>query len=306
MLNLVVDRFARFALVLLATSVVVFLLLRFAGDPGSVLLPAQASPEDRAALREAYGLDRNVIAQYGAYLWHAVQGDLGISWGYRRPAVEVVLERLPATLELVFGGLIVALAISIPLAMLAVRRAGGQLDAFIMSVGLVARAIPNFWFGTLLILLFSVRLGWFPTSGAGTVAHMVLPIATIAFFYVAEFTIVLRSSLLEALESDHIRAAAARGTPPRVVMLRHGLRNSLNPLVSVIGVNFGALLGGTVIVEAVFAWPGVGRLAVEAVTRTDFPVIQATVLILAAIIALGNMVTDLLYGVLDPRIRRAQ
>ncbi|MFC7546858.1 ABC transporter permease [Plantactinospora sp. GCM10030261] len=305
MLSFAVGRLARFAFVLFATSLVAFVLLRFAGDPASVLLPVQASPADRAALREAYGLNDNVLVQYFAYAWQALQGNFGISWGYRRPAIEVVLERLPATLELVFGGLIVALVVAVPLALLSARRAGGRTDSVILSSGLVARAIPNFWFGTVLILVFSVHLGWFPTSGAGTAGHLVLPIATIAFFFVAEFTMVLRASLIDALHSDHVLAATARGATGRGVLLRHGLRNSLNPLVSVIGVNFGALLGGTVIVEAVFGWPGLGRLAVEAVTRTDFPVLQAAVLVFAAVIAVGNMVTDLLYGVLDPRIRRA-
>lgn len=306
MLIFALDRFVRLAVVLFATSLVTFVLLRLAGDPASVLLPVFASPEDREALRQAYGLDRNILVQYLSYVGQVLQGNLGESWRYRRPSLGVVLERFPATIELVIGGLLVALLIAVPLALLSVRRAGGTLDSAILSSGLVARAIPNFWLGTLLILVFAVHRNWLPTSGAGTIRHMVLPIATIAFFFVAEFTMVLRASLLDALRSDYVRAATARGASRSVVLTRHGLRNSMNPLVSVVGVNFGALLGGTVVVENVFAWPGLGRLAVEAVAQTDFPVLQSAVLVLAATIAVVTMVADMLYGVLDPRIRRSQ
>lgn len=305
MLTFVVGRLARFVLVLLATSAVVFTLLRLAGDPASVLLPVYATPGEREALRASYGLDEALPVQFAAYVGNAVRGDLGVSWGYRRPAMDVVLERLPATLELVVGGLLLALIASIPLALLAARRPHGRLDATILTLGLVTRAVPNFWMGTLLILIFSVWLGWLPTSGAGTLAHLVLPVLTIAFFFVAEFAMVLRAKLIDSLQSGYVLAARARGTSGRTIMLRHAMKNSLNPLVSVVGVNFGSLLGGTVIIEAVFGWPGLGRLAVEAVSRTDFPVLQAAVLVLAALIAAVNMATDVLYGVLDPRIRRS-
>lgn len=292
--------------VVFGATLVAFVLLRLAGDPASVLLGVFATPEQREALRAELNLDDPIPMQFLAYIGQVVQGDLGESWKFREPATDVVLDRFPATLELVGLGIGTALIVGIVLGVVAATRAGRALDGALMSFSLVARAIPTFWLGTLLILLFAVQLDWLPTSGKQEASAFVMPVVTIALFFIAEFAMVVRASMIEALSSDYVRAATAKGLPRRLVVQRHALRNSLNPLLSVVAVNFGALLGGTVIVEAVFSWPGVGLLAVQSVTQTDYPVLQAIVLLIALTVAIVTMVTDVLYGVLDPRIRRAR
>jgi peptide/nickel transport system permease protein len=290
--------------VVFGATLIAFVLLRLAGDPASVLLPIFASPEQRQELREDLNLDDPVPLQFIGYVGEVFQGDLGESWKYRQPATDIVFERFPATLELVGLGIGVALAVGLALGIVAATRAGHTLDGALMSFSLVARAVPTFWLGTLLILFFAVQLSWLPTSGKRGWEYFVMPVATIALFFIAEFAMVVRASMIEALSSDYVRTATAKGLPRRLVVLRHALRNSLNPLVSVVAVNFGALLGGTVIVEAVFAWPGIGLLAVESVTQTDYPVLQAIVLLIAVTVAVVTTIADVLYGILDPRIRR--
>jgi peptide/nickel transport system permease protein len=301
----VIDRLIRLLVVVIGATLIAFVLLRLAGDPASVLLPIFATPEDRQELRQELGLDQPLPLQYVNYVWQVAQGNFGESWKYREPAFDIVMDRLPATIALAALGAGVALLFGIVLGVVAAARAGGFLDGALMSFALFARAIPSFWLGTLLILLFAVELGWLPTSGIGGPSHYVMPVATVALFFVAEYALVVRASMIEALSADYARTAIAKGLSRRVVLLRHALRNSLNPLLSVFAVTFGALLGGTVIVENVFAWPGLGQLAVESVAQTDYPVLQATVLFLAIIIAVVTTITDLLYGAIDPRIRRA-
>lgn len=199
-----------------------------------------------------------------------------------------------------------ALAVGLVLGVVAATRAGRALDGTLISFSLVARAVPTFWLGTLLILFFAVNLAWLPTSGKAGWKSFVMPVLTIALFFIAEFAMVVRAAMIEALSSDYVRTATAKGLPRRLIVLRHALRNSLNPLVSVVAVNFGALLGGTVIVEAVFAWPGIGLLAVQSVAQTDYPVLQTIVLLIAATVALVTTLSDVLYGVLDPRIRKGR
>lgn len=306
MASFVVDRLIRLLVVVVGATLITFVLLRLAGDPASVLLPIFATPEDRQELRQELGLDQPLPLQYASYVWQAAQGNFGESWKYREPAFDVVMDRLPATIELAALGAAASLVVALALGVLAAARAGGLLDGALISFALFVRAIPSFWLGTLLILFFAVKLGWLPTSGIGGPEYYVMPVATIALFFVAEFAMVVRASMVEALSADYVRTATAKGLPRRVVVLRHALRNSLNPLLSVFGVNFGALLGGTVIIENVFAWPGIGRLAVESVAQTDYPVLQATVLFLAILIALATTAIDLLYGAIDPRIRKAR
>ncbi|MGH3004744.1 MAG: ABC transporter permease [Gaiellaceae bacterium] len=299
-----VDRLLRLVFVVFGATLVAFVLLRLAGDPASVLLPIFASPEQRQELRQDLNLDDPLPLQFVGYMGQVLQGDLGESWKYRQPATDIVFQRFPATLELVGLGIGFALVVGLVLGVVAATRAGGALDGALISFSLVARAVPTFWLGTLLILFFAVNLAWLPTSGKGGWKSFVMPVATIALFFVAELAMVVRAAMIEALSSDYVRAAVAKGLPRRLVVLRHALRNSLNPLVSVVAVNFGALLGGTVIVEAVFAWPGIGLLAVQSVTQTDYPVLQAIVLLIAVTVAIVTTVSDVLYGILDPRIRK--
>jgi len=304
MLTQVVSRLGRLVVVIIGATLITFTLLRLAGDPASVLLPVFATPEQREELSETLGLDRSLPEQYISYLGQAATGNFGESWKYRQPAGEIVLSRYPATLELVGYGLAVALLAAVPLATFSARREGTLADGAVIGFSLGARAIPSFWLGTLFILVFSVHLGWLPTSGRGSPQQLIMPVATIALFFVAEFTMVLRSSLIDAMSTDYIRAARAKGLSRRLVMYRHAAVNSIGPLLTVVGVNFGALLGGTVIVENVFAWPGLGRLAVEAVGQTDYPIVQATVLLLAVTIAVVSMVIDLANSYIDPQVRR--
>ncbi|GMQ99127.1 MAG: ABC transporter permease [Acidimicrobiia bacterium] len=304
MLAFAASRLVRLIVVVIGATLITFTLLRLAGDPATVLLPVFATPEQRAQLSESLGLDRSLPEQYLSYVGHAAVGDFGESWKYRQPAGGLVLSRYAATLELVGYGLALSLALAVVLAIFGARREGRIGDGIVIGFSLGARAIPSFWLGTLLILVFSVKLGWLPTSGRGSPQQLIMPVVTIALFFVAEFTLVLRTSLLEAFKADYVRAARAKGLSERSVTLRHAARNSVGPLLAVVAVNFGALLGGTVIVENVFAWPGLGRLAVEAVGQTDYPVVQATVLLLALTIAVVSMVIEVAQGYIDPRVRR--
>ncbi len=304
MLVFAAARLMRLGVVVLGATLITFILLRLAGDPTTVLLPVFATPEQRAQLAVSLGLDRSLPEQYFYYLARAAVGDFGESWKYRRPAGELIFDRFAATLELVAYGLGLALLVAVILAIYGARREGRLGDGIVIGFSLGARAVPAFWLGTLLILVFSVQLGWLPTSGRGSPSQLIMPVATIALFFIAEFTMVLRASLLEAYKADYVRAARAKGLSERQVTIRHAVRNSVGPLLAVVGVNFGSLLGGTVIVENVFAWPGLGRLAVEAVGQTDYPVIQGAVLVMAVTIAVVSMVFDVLHGLIDPRIRR--
>ena len=305
MRTFLIDRLIRFFVVVFGATLIAFTLLRLSGDPATVLLPVFATPQQRQQLREELGLNQPPPVQFLAYVSRVAQGDFGESWKYREPALGVVIDRFPATLELVGASLGLAVLVGVLLGVAASTRAGRARDAAVITFALVARAVPTFWLGTLFILLFSVNLGWLPTSGVGGPENFIMPVLTIALFFIAEFAMVVRASMVEALATDYVRAAMAKGLPRRLIVFRHALRNSLNPLVSVIAVNIGALLGGTVIVENVFAWPGIGRLAVEAVGNTDYPVLQTIVLLLAIMVGLVTMTADLLYGVLDPRIRRS-
>jgi peptide/nickel transport system permease protein len=303
-LTFIADRLLRLVLVLVGAVLIAFALLRLSGDPASVLLPIFASPAQRAELRQHFGLDQSLPLQFVHYCWRVLQGDMGLSWQYRQSAAHIVLDRFPNTLELAAVSMALALVIGVLLGVLAAFRSGGFLDSSLISLALVARAVPSFWLGTLLILFFSLKLHLLPTSGIGGVSHLVMPTVSIALLFIGEIAIVVRASMVEALVADYVRAALAKGLPTRIIVFRHALRNSLNPLVSVVAVNFGILLGGTVIVENVFAWPGIGTLAVDSVGARDYPVLQAIVLILAISVAIVTTVADLLYGMLDPRIRR--
>jgi peptide/nickel transport system permease protein len=304
MLAFIADRLLRLALVVVGAVMIAFVLLRLSGDPASVLLPIFASPAQRAEFRQHFGLDHSLPVQFVDYSWRVLQGDMGQSWQYRQSAAHIVLDRFPNTLELAAVSMALALLVGILLGVAAAVRSGGFLDSATISLALVARAIPSFWLGTLLILFFSLKLHWLPTSGIGGLPHLVMPAVSIALVFVGEVAMVVRASMVEALVADYVRAALAKGLPTRIIVFRHALRNSLNPLISVVAVNFGILLGGTVIVENVFAWPGIGTLAIASVGSRDYPVLQATVLILAISVALVTTAADLLYGLVDPRIRR--
>jgi ABC-type dipeptide/oligopeptide/nickel transport system permease component len=285
-------------------SVLVFFLLRLApGDPVVMLLAETASPEQIAAARAKWGLDKPIPVQYAVFLGRALQGDLGDSLFFQQPAIEVLFERMPATLQLSGAALLFSLAVAIPMGLLSALRRDTIWDYLGTGLAMIGQAIPPYWLGIMLILLFSVSLGWFPTSGRGTVWHLVLPAITLGSVLMALITRLVRSGMLDVLSEDYVRTARAKGLTERVVIIRHALRNILIPLVTVIGLQLGALFGGAVITESIFAWPGVGRLALQAISARDYPLVQASVLIISVVYVFLNLAVDLLYVYLDPRIR---
>ena len=292
--------------VLLGVVTAVFLILHMVpGDPIDVMLGEAAAPADRAALRAALHLDDPLPLQYGRYLAGICRGDLGDSIRDHRPVVELISERLPATLELLAGGLFVALLVALPTGIAAALRAGRKLDVTLRWLAVGGVAIPNFWLGPLLILVFAIGLGWLPVSGRGDLCHLVLPSITLGTGMAGILMRMTRSGWLDALGEDHIRTARAKGVPEATVILKHTGRNAALPLVTVVGLQTGALLGGAVITETIFAWPGIGRLTLTAIQSRDYPLVQGCVLFIATGYVLVNLAVDLLYGVLDPRIRVA-
>jgi len=273
------------------------------GDPVELMLGESATAGDRAALRARLGLDRPLHQQLLGQLGRLARLDLGDSLYSRRPVSAVVAERLPATVELAVAALVVAAAVALPLGILAARHRGGLADSAAMGVALLGLSIPSFWLGPLLILLFSVVLGWTPVSGREGLASLVLPALTLGTGMAAVLARMLRSSLLETLSEDYVRTARAKGLSPAAVLRRHALRNAALPVVTVFGMQAGALFAGAVITETVFAWPGVGSLLVEAIQRRDFPVVQGCVLLISTTYVLVNAGTDLAYAWLDPRVR---
>jgi peptide/nickel transport system permease protein len=299
------QRVVRTVLVLLALSLAVFVLLSASGDPASILAPATATQADLDAIRRDFGLDQPIHVQYARFLQRAVTGDFGQSWKHRQPALEMVLARMPATAELAVTAMVIAVVLGCALGVISAVNRGGWLDLATVGLAVTARAMPSFWLGLMLILLFAVQLHVLPTSGRESFRNLVLPATTLALTSLADIVLLVRAGMLATLDEDYIRTARAKGLKDRVVYLRHALRNAAIPVASVIGLTLGTLLGGAVVTETVFSWPGVGSLAVEAVASRDFPLVQAAVFVLAIIIVAINLLTDLTYSLLDPRIRRS-
>ena len=289
--------------VALGVVTLVFVALRLSGDPAATMLPGDATVDELAALRRTLGLDRPLHLQYVAFLGGAVRGDFGESFRHQQPAFGLVLERLPATLELAFAALLLAVAVALPLGILAAIYRGRAADVLAMGFAVVGQATPYFWMGIMLILVVSVELGWLPTSGRGGWQHLILPAVTLGTHFAASLARLTRTSLLEVLGQNFVTTARAKGLAERRVILLHALKNAAVPVVTLIGLQFGTLLGGAVVTETIFAWPGVGRLAVQSIFVRDYPVVQAGVLVLALSFVALNLLVDLLYGALDPRIR---
>lgn len=297
-------RLLQSVVVVWGVSVLVFFLLRLApSDPVTLLLAESASPEQIAAARAKWGLDKPIYVQYGVFLSRAVQGDLGNSLFFQQPALKVLLERMPATLQLSAVALLFSLSVAVPIGILSALKRDTFWDYLGTGLAMLGQAIPPYWLGIMLILLFSVNLGWLPTSGRGTLGHVVLPAITLGSVLMALVTRLVRSGMLDVLGEDYVRTARAKGLPERWVIIRHALRNILIPLVTVVGLQLGALFGGAVITESIFAWPGVGRLALQAINARDYPLVQAAVLVISVVYVFLNLAVDLLYVYLDPRIR---
>lgn len=290
--------------VLVGVATLVFSLIHLVpGDPAQAMLGEGASPQDIAALRTRLGLDRPLVVQYGGFIAGLARGDLGVSLRTNQPVTSAIAERMPATFELAFAAMVLAVAFAIPLGIVSAVRHRTRVDHAAMTLALVGISIPNFWLGPLLAIVFAVELGWLPVSGRGTLAHLMLPAVTLAAALAAILARMTRASLLEELSELYVLAARARGTSRQRAVLRHAFRNSLIPVVTIIGLQFGAVLTGAIITETIFAWPGVGRLLIQSISFRDYPLVQGCILLIAATYVAMNLLTDLLYGVLDPRIR---
>ena len=293
-------------MVVFGVSIIVFLMTFLSGDPAVLMLPIDATIEEVEALREAMGLNDPLLVQYARFISKAVKGDFGYSIRHREPALRLVIERLPATIELSLAGMAIALCTGIPLGILAATRRQSFTDLSAMGIALLGQSMANFWLGIMLIYVFAVRLRILPSFGRGGWRHLALPAVTLATRLVAILTRMTRSTMLEVLGEDYIRTARAKGLKQRVVLVRHALRNALIPIVTIIALQLGALMGGTVIIETVFTWPGVGLLTVHAIYNRDYPLVQASVFILALSFVVFNLFADIVYGMLDPRVRLAR
>lgn len=303
MVSYFIRRVLQLFVVLLGVSVVVFLLARISGDPVTLLMPLDASPEDRELYRNQLGLNDPLPVQYGRFLAKAIQGDLGKSVVYRADVLRLILERVEPTVELGLFGLGVSLLVALPIGILAALNRNSLLDRLSMVMALIGQAMPLYWLGLLLILLFAVQLGWLPVSGRGKPFSIILPGITLGSLFMARFARMTRSAMLEVLSAPYIVTARSKGLSERIVILRHALKNAAIPVVTILGLELGTVLSGAILTETVFSWPGIGRLAYNAVMSRDYPLLQGIVLFIAVIFVIINLAVDLVYVLLDPRIR---
>lgn len=304
MTRMIVRRLLIGVFVLWGAASLIFVIVRVApGDPARVLLGPDASQEQVQQVTAQLGLDRPLYQQYVSYLGDVVRFDCGTSQRLGRPAMDAVLDRLPATIDLTIAATVLAVVLGLALGVVAGGRAGGRLDRIVSAATISLQSFPTFWVGIMLILLFSLGLRLLPSSGVGTPAHLVLPAVTLSLPFIAIVARVTRSSVAESMDEQYVRTARSKGLTEPQVLLGHVLRNSLVPVVTVVGIHIGQLMGGVVIVENVFAWPGLGSLIVDAVATRDYAVVQAATLLVATIVLVLNLVADLVYTRLDPRIR---
>jgi peptide/nickel transport system permease protein len=304
MLSFLAVRLVQALVTLLAVSVVVFALAHTTGNPADVILPVEASREQRTAMISDLGLDKPYPHQYWIFLTRAARGDFGNSLRTKQPAMELVADRFWPSIKLASAAMVFAVLLSLPLGVMAAVNRMGPWDRVAMSVALLGQSLPSFFTGVLAIFIFSVTLELLPAQGAGSVAHYVMPAATLGWFTSAGITRLVRSSMLEVLDSEFVKLARTKGLAEAWVVGKHALRNALIPVITFVGYMYGVIIAAAIATETVFAWPGLGRLAYEAVTWRDFPLLQAVVLVWAALIIGINFVVDLMYGILDPRIRR--
>jgi len=297
-------RLIQMIIALFLMSVIVFLLGRLSGDPVSMLLSQYSTEEDRVRITEQLGLNKPVVEQYGIFIFNALKGDLGKSVaGDNRPALALILERFPASLKLALVALFISILIGIPLGVLSAVKRGSFLDALARLLALLGQSLPAFWLGIVLMYFFSVKLRLLPTSGYGGLQHFILPAATMGLFTVAAVTRLTRSSMLEVLDSEYIKLARIKGVSETIVIWKHALRNSLMPVITFMGTFFATMITGAVVIETVFSWPGIGRLAYESILNRDFPVMQGVILFMTTLYILANLIVDVLYAWVDPRIR---
>jgi peptide/nickel transport system permease protein len=303
MKRFVLRRLGYAALSLCLLSLMIFLFVRVTGDPTVLLVEPGASRDDLAALSTELGRDRPLVVQYLSFVKDVVRGDFGRSFYYRTPVLELYASRLPNSLLLAVAAMAFSLLIGIPSGILAAIRVGGWWDRAGKIFGLLGLSMPSFWVGLLLILFFSVYLGWLPSSGSGTVLHVLMPAFALGWYFAAAHMRMTRSSMLEVLGSEYVKLARLKGLPEALVIAKHAFKNALIPVLTLAGINLVLMVNVAVVVETVFAWPGIGRLLYEGVAFRDFPVVQATVLLSGSMIVVVNLVVDILYAVIDPRIR---
>lgn len=290
-------------IVFFVVTLIVFVVLHVSGDPIELLMPPDATPTDVEEMRRTLGLDKPVVVQYGLFLKNAVRGNLGVSYHHGQPALKLVLERLPASLELVVTSILISLVLAVPLGILASTRRGRLTDRACLLGSLIGISAPPFWIGIAFILIFAVELQWLPSSGRGTWAHLVLPATSLALYRLALFLRLIRAGMLDVMTQDFIRTARAKGVSEKLVIYKHALKNTLIPFVTIAGMQMGSLLAGAIVTERVFAWPGMGRLFLDSIGVMDFPVIIAWALVIATIFLSINLAVDIIYVWLDPRIR---
>ncbi|MBP2200439.1 ABC transporter permease [Pantoea cypripedii] len=303
MLNILINRLGQSVLVLLGVSLLIFFSLHLTGDPAALMMPPGSSQQEIANFRHSMGFDRPLLWQYGHYLSGVLQGDFGESLRYSQPVLALIGERLPATALLAVSALAWSSLLGLLLGIVSALRPHSFWDLLCRLVAFSGQAVPVFWLGLLMILFFSLHLQWLPSSGYGSFAALIMPAISLGAFYMSAVARLTRASLLDVLQQDYIRTARAKGLSAWRIVVRHGLRNALIPVITVQGMYFASLLGGALVTEIIFAWPGIGRLAIQAIQNRDFPLVQAIVLLAALVFVVINLLIDLLYLVLNPRIR---
>jgi ABC-type dipeptide/oligopeptide/nickel transport system permease component len=298
-----VTRLTQSILVLFGVTLLVFFMVRFTGDPAALMLSREASPAAMQAFRKSMGFDRPLLVQFVDFVGRAAVGDFGNSLHYKTATLPLILERLPATLQLAGVAMLLAIAIAFPLGLLGGARPGSAWDAAARAIGLLGQSVPNFWLALLMILVFAVTLGWFPAFGRDDIRSVVMPAFVLGLGPMGQMVRLMRSAVLEIRSEDYVRTAYSKGLPTLAVYTKHILRNAAIPLISVLGIQFGYLLGGSIYIETIFAWPGLGRMIGEAVSNRDFPLVQAIALFSCVVVLILNFLTDLAYAVIDPRIR---
>jgi peptide/nickel transport system permease protein len=301
----ILQRIGQSVITVWGISIVVFLLAHFSGDPLLLLVPPEATLAEVEQIRRSYGLDKSLPEQYVTFMRGVLRGDFGTSLRFDEPTLPLVLERIPASLKLALAAMALSLSLGITIGVFSAARPGGLVDRFGKLFAMLGQSVPVFWLGIMLILIFAVRLRWFPTSGDATWKHIVLPALTLGWYSTSAVTRITRSAMLDVLDADYIRLAHIKGLHPFKVMTKHALRNAAIPIVTLASLQFIALINGAVVTETIFAWPGMGRLTVDAVFARDFPLVQTAVFVASVLFVLTNLAVDLLYGVLNPRISYA-
>lgn len=303
MVGFIIRRLLQALISILGASLIIFVISRLSGDPVMQMVPPDATDEMIAQIRERFGLNLPLWQQFLYFIGNALRGDFGMSYRWEMPAMQLILDRMPATIQLASAALFFSLVVAVPIGVLSAVYRGAWIDTAGRVVAMLGQAMPNFWVGLLLIMVFAVSLGWFPAVGYGELRHLVLPAIALGWYPAAAMMRIVRSAMLDVLDTDYIRMGRAVGTPEATLIWKYALRNAAPPLITLMGVYFAAMLGGAFVVEVIFGWPGVGRTVVEAVFSRDFPVVQAGVMLTSVLFVASNFLVDIAYGIVDPRIR---